>query len=109
VRWLYDKAAVGNAQGYPDVTMQFQAARYGRWNRQGDGTTHDGSVFLCGIAQVLLGCRFFPQLSESSVTEFLLHALAELVRLAKETSGSSLLGTFALVVHVSDAAFCAAY
>ena len=55
---------------------------------------------LCGIAQVLLGCRLFPQLAESSVTKFLLHALPEFVRLAEETLGPSLLGAFALVVHV---------
>ena len=30
---------------------------------------------LCGIAQVLLGCCLIPQLSESTVTKFLLHAL----------------------------------
>ena len=53
-----------------------------------------------GIAQVLLGCRLFAQLSETSVTKFLLHALPELVRLAKETPGPSLLGAFALVIHV---------
>ena len=58
-------------------------------------------VPLDGIPQVLLACRLFPQLSESSVTEFLLHALPELVRLAKETPGPSLLGAFALVVHIT--------
>jgi hypothetical protein len=42
---------------------------------------------LCGIAQVLPGCRLFSQFSESSVTKFLLHALSELVRLAKKTPG----------------------
>ena len=53
-----------------------------------------------GTAQVVLGCRLLTQISESSVTKFLLHALPEFVRLAKETPGPSLLGSFALVVHV---------
>ena len=35
------------------------------------------------------------------MTKLLLHALSELVRLAKETPGPSLLGTLALVVHVT--------
>lgn len=56
---------------------------------------------LYGIAQVLLGCCLIPQLSESMVTKFLLHALPELVRLAKETPGPQLLGAFALVVHIT--------
>ena len=55
----------------------------------------------CGIAQVVLGCRLFAQFAESSVTKFLFHALPEFVRLAKETPGPSLLGAFALVVHVT--------
>jgi len=42
---------------------------------------------LCGIAQVLPGCRFFSQLSESPVTKFFLHALSEFIRLAQETPG----------------------
>jgi len=54
-----------------------------------------------GIAQVLLGCRLFSQLSESSVAKFLLHALSEFVRLAQKAPGPQLLGAFALVVHVA--------
>jgi hypothetical protein len=54
----------------------------------------------CAITQILIGCCLFPQLSESSVAKFLFHALPEFVRLAKETPGPSLLGSFALVVHV---------
>jgi hypothetical protein len=56
---------------------------------------------LCGIPQVLLACRLFPQLSESSMTKFLLHAFPEFVRFAKETPGPSLLGAFALVIHIT--------
>ena len=70
--------------------------------RNGGGSRRPGAWrLLCGIAQVLLGCRLFPQLSESSVTQFLLHAFPELVRFTKETPGPSLLGAFALVVHVT--------
>ena len=60
-----------------------------------------GGARSCGIAQVVLGCRLFAQFSESSVTEFLFHALPEFVWLAKETPGPLLLGSFALVVHVT--------
>ena len=42
---------------------------------------------LCGIGQVLLGCRLSSQLPESSVAKFLLHALSEFVRLAQKTPG----------------------
>jgi hypothetical protein len=37
---------------------------------------------LFGVVQVLLGRRLFAQLSECSVTKFLLRARSELVRLA---------------------------
>ena len=49
----------------------------------------------------MLSRRLVAQLSESSVTKFLLHALSKLVRLAQETPCSSLLGAFALMVHVT--------
>src|SRR6266496_3378339 len=69
--------------------------------RNGGGSRRPGARrLLCGIAQVLLGCRLCPQFSESSVTQFLLHSFSELVRFTKDTPGPSLLWSFALVVHV---------
>lgn len=59
----------------------------------------DGTAY--GFAQVPLGCGFFAQLAEPPVAKFFFHALAEFVRLAKETPGASLFGMFAFVVHVT--------
>lgn len=59
----------------------------------------DGTAY--GFAQVPLGCGFFAQLAEPPVAKFLFHALAEFIRLAKETPGASLLGMLAFVVHVT--------
>ncbi len=83
-----------SSQWLPVLSVQRSVQR-----RDARGASASGAR-LCGIPQVLLACRLFPQLSESPVTKFLFHALPALVRLAKETPGPSLLGAFALVVHV---------